>query len=175
MKLVAPSEHLDFWPQSMQALGGLAVLNHPMDMHFYSTDHPESVLDLGLYDMRTNETPFLAYIQLIPMRKEKSFAAFADSFLQNLNSQKLTDDALAWRHADKETTTRVTACTHSAIASKKVNRDTYVKWALVGLDEDHLVLINFTICPANARERERYDSAADKMVRSVQKSKSDRK
>ena len=44
-----------------------------------------------------------------------------------------------------------------------------------GWVKDHLVLINFTICPANAREREQYDSAADKMVRSVQKSKSDRK
>ena len=41
---------------------------------------------------------------------------------------------------------------------------TYVKWAAwSSWMKSHLVLINFTICPANARERERYDSAADKI------------
>ena len=37
------------------------MLNHPMDMHFYPTGHPDRVLDLGLYDMRRNDTTFLAH------------------------------------------------------------------------------------------------------------------
>ena len=48
-----------------------------------------------------------------------------------------------------------------------------MKWALLQPDKDHLVLINFTISPADGKERERYDAAADAMVQSVQESKRD--
>jgi hypothetical protein len=174
-ELVAPSEHLDFWPQPLAALDGHALLNHPVDMHFYETKHPDRILDLGLYDMRTNTTPFLAYVQLMPMPQDKSFAAFADSFLQGLNERKMVDDTLVWRRFPQDSTRLVTPSVHSASGSQKLKQEVYMKFATLQLDRGHVVLINFTIVPADEKERERYEAAADAMVLSVQESKRDRR
>ena len=142
-------------------------------MHFYATENPDRVLDLGLHDMRTNTSPFLAYVQLVPMPPGQTFAAVADAFLQRQNEQKTADEALAWRQLKHESTRLVTSAVHSAVATKKLKHDIYMKWALLQPDKDHLVLINFTISPADGKERERYDAAADAMVQSVQESKRD--
>jgi hypothetical protein len=171
-KMVSPSEHLDFWPQPKLALGGHVVLNHPMDMHFYATEHPDRVLDLRLFDMRENTWPFSAYVQLAPIPQGKTYRAVAEQFLRGLNEQKIVDDKAVWQLFDQESTRRVTSSVHSAIASQELKHDAYMKYAIVELDRDHLVLINFTISPADKKERQRYDAAADAMVQSVQEPKS---
>jgi hypothetical protein len=175
LEVIKPSAHLVFWPQPNSVLGGRVLLNYPTDMRFYATEHPDTVLDLGLYDMRKNDTPFLAYIQLTPMPKEKGFAEAADTMLQYLKKQKLVDEALVWRRSENESARRVTGSVRSALISQNLKRDAYTKLAVLQLDEDHLVLINFTICTANAQERDRYDTAADAIVQSVQKPKDDRR
>jgi hypothetical protein len=165
--LVRPSEHLGFLPQPVAALGGLITINYPKDMHRYGAEHPDSTLDVGLYDIQLGGSSFEALIQRAPS-PPGGIAAVKDPFLKTFNQKKMCDTALTWHERNGDSTRLVTASLHSSIASKETKGNSFLKWALIQLDREHLVVINFTIGAKDENENTRFDAAADAIVDSIE-------
>jgi hypothetical protein len=166
--IVAPSDHLDCWPQPISALGDSVVINYPIDMHLYATEHPDRILDLGLHDIRANKPSFLAYVQLVPIPQGSTVRNMKDDFAKRLTEQKMSDAVLEWSERGDEPARFVTGVSRSSAASKAAMQETYLKWALIPVGKEHLVLINFTIVAADPKERVKYDAAANAIVDSIQ-------
>jgi hypothetical protein len=168
-KIVAPPEHLDALTEPQMVFGNLVAVTVPKDMIANPTKSPDHELNLGLYNMADNSVPFQAFIQLAPIPKDGSFASMKANFLPLMNTKKLYDDPLSWTSRNKDETKLVTGSSHSASLTASIKHDAYLKWGLIKIDDEHMVLINFTIVPANDRDKASYEAAADKIVDSIQR------
>mgnify|MGYP001546019443 FL=1 len=96
-----------------------------------------------------------------------TFDALAQTFLEKMNGKKITEQPFAWRPAKGGPGRMETDALRSETISKDLKRDVYVKWAMIRVDAAHVVLINFTMSPANEVEKARFEEATEGMVRSV--------
>jgi hypothetical protein len=149
-------------------LFGVFFMKYPKDMYFIQTNSPERAIDLGLHDMQAGYDTLHAFVQLVPLQKDANIDAVKDDFLAKINAQKITDQPLTWRKQAGDPTKFVTSTLPSSASTKIAKRPAEVKFALIQLNSQQLVLINFTIVPGNdADKKARYDAAAEAIVDSI--------
>jgi hypothetical protein len=167
VEIVDASKHLDLMPEPLAAFDGSILINFPRDMYLNHTDNPQKVVDLSLYDLKKGMSTFQAYVQIVPIAEGKDFNTVKDNFLTKMNSQKIYNDQLTWKPRNGDPMRLITPSSHLATSIAITKGDVYVKWALIKLGADRMVLINFTIAGSDAQERRLYEAAAEQIVDSI--------
>jgi hypothetical protein len=169
MPIEPPAKHLEFRAKPLSLLGGTVTINVPALMHTYRTEHPDSVLDLGLHNVLRNTPDFLAYAQIMTMVDGKSFDDIKNRLSEGLQAQYKVKDPIEWRPTGKNPSHVVSQAidveTPDEVGGRK--RTMLMRWALVKLDDRRVVSVNFTLPQEAPGDRSAYIALVDRIVDSI--------
>ena len=167
-----PFKHLAFRDKPLSLAGGAASINVPKLMHTYPTDEPDRVLDLGIHNFVRNAPDFLAYAQVAPIAQGMTFEEYKSRLSDGLQAKGVISKPFVWGTLN-DMPTRVISDTIEVKTAEKPGGPkirTFIRWALVKLDDHRVVSVNFTI-PADAPgDRSTYIRLAEQIADSVRTS-----
>ena len=165
-------KHLEFRGEPLSLGGGAATMNVPALMHTYPTEHPDRVLALGLHNVRRDEPEFLMYAQLEATVKGQKFDEIKNGLTTSLRLRFKVKGSIKWGGRANDPTRAVTEPfeveTPEAAGGRK--RWNLMRWALVEVDDQRLVSVNFTLPQQEDHGRSTYIALVDRIVDSIQRS-----
>jgi hypothetical protein len=164
-----PFNHLNFRDKPLSLLGGAATINVPSLMHVYPTEHPDSVLDLGLHNVLRNESDFLAFVQVAPMTEGRTLDELKNRLSAGLQAAHKIKGPLEWRTQGDQSQSVLSEAVEVETQEKpgEQKRMMLMRWALVKLDDRRLISVNFTLPPEATRGSSTYNALVDRIVKSI--------
>jgi hypothetical protein len=162
----SPAKHLEFRKEPYR-LGDTVTMAVPELMQTYPVEHPDLTLDLGLYYLPKGDSVFLSIAQILPRTKGQTFDALKDGFLAAVKQRLELPADLQWQTGKGELKRVMTPLVKASnIPGTPPGSTKPIIYALVELDENRVMLVNFTV-PADASEHRVYAEVAAKMVDSI--------
>ena len=162
-----PVKHLTFGPLPMSFLDAAVQLDVPEHASLHPEDGTDHSFELELYDRRQNRPEFLANVQVLPFPATADVAKVESTLNDGVQKRFRTAEPFRWHKVDGPTRRDVTQPV--PIPGGVGGLPTSAAWALVRLDDDRAVLINFTVNVTDAADVKAYQAVMDRMAASVRK------
>ena len=167
-----PYKHLEFRDQPLALDNGKVTVNVPELMRIYPNNEPDRLLEVGLPNFVRSAPDFLAYIQIMKTEQNVELDAFKEGLSSGLVSKGVAKAALNWTNVNNDSK-RVITNVSILNAPKELKRQDNkqppgTSWALVKLDDDRIVMVNFTFPQEAPGEKDVYEKLAMQIVATIE-------
>lgn len=157
------AKHLEFRAKPLVVFSGKVSINFPAAMNTFDNGHPDRSLGLSLRDTKRDTDAFTAFVQFGEHSTEDTLAATEARLSRGIQDRFKLSQAFIW-HTVGGSATRVITQPVRGPAQDGAN---WIMWAVIWLDDNRFVLINFTIYADDLAERAAYAKAAEDMAESI--------
>jgi hypothetical protein len=159
----SPVNHLEFNDQPILAVQDRIIINYPRAMHLFDMGHPDRGIGLSVTSPIRDAEDFSAVMQVTVLPTGETFQSVQDRLGSGIEQKMNLPEKFVWR----KTMGPIYGSMTQPVRCVTPDGPCWIAWALVGLDTEQFVMINFSLFSPNAADREKYNAAAQGIVESI--------